>query len=772
MPMTPGTRLGPYEIVAPLGAGGMGEVYRARDPRLGRDVAIKVLPEALASHADRLARLEREARAVAALNHPNVVTLYAIEEANGVRFLAMELVEGQALDALVTPGGLPLARVLDLAVPLADALAAAHERGVVHRDLKPANVMVTREGRVKVLDFGLAKPHAAGLLSDATQAATVAAPISTVGQVVGTVPYMAPEQIRGETADARTDLFSFGVLLYELLAGRRPFGGTTSADVSSAILRDVPPPVRAARSDLPPDLERIVGRCLEKDPERRFQTAKDVRNELELVRGSLGPHPSSASGVVRAADAAAREVPSIAVLPFANRSRDAEDEYFAEGLADELLNVLAKIRGLRVAARTSSSQFKGTNEDVASIGRKLNVATLLEGSVRKSGPRVRISVQLVKVADGYHLWSETFDRTLEDIFAVQDDIAQSVVRELRATLLGERPDSRASGEVRAEVAAAALGRGTDAEAHRLFLQGRYFAHRFGEQDIARGIALLRQALAIDPGHALAWAALSWSETIAAITGNAPLGEGIARAREAAARSLALQADLPEALLASGWIRLWYDFDLTGAEAAIRRAMELAPGNVEVLRARGMMAHILGRFDEAMTLCHSALEQDPLSVATYGTLARVFYALERLPEAEDAFRRALEISSDATSIRCLLAFVLLEQGRRDEALAEASKEPAEWARLFGLAIVHHLCGSPAESDAALQRLIETNAYNAAYQIAVAHAVRGEVDASFEWLERAYAQHDSGLAFMRGHRQLRTLHGDTRWQPFLRKMGFPD
>ena len=287
MPLISGTHIGAYEIIAPLGAGGMGEVHRARDTRLGREVALKVLPANVATDSGRLARFEREAQIVAGLNHPNIVTLFSVEDEDGIRFLTMELIEGQSLDQHVTPGGLPLARVLDRAVPLADALAAAHERGVVHRDLKPANVMVTREGRVKVLDFGLATTRTQEPPSDATQAATVATPLSIEGQVIGTLPYMSPEQIRGEAVDARTDLFALGIMLYELLVGRRPFGGATSADVSSSILRDLPAPVRAARVDLPADIERIVGRCLEKDPERRFQTAKDVCNGLELVRRSL-----------------------------------------------------------------------------------------------------------------------------------------------------------------------------------------------------------------------------------------------------------------------------------------------------------------------------------------------------------------------------------------------------------------------------------------------------------------------------------------------------
>jgi serine/threonine protein kinase len=455
VPLTPSTRLGPYEIIAPLGAGGMGEVYRALDTRLKRDVAVKVLPEEVASSPERLARFEREATTVAALNHPNIVTLYSIEEVGGTRFLTLELVEGRSLAALVAPGGLPLAQVLDVAIPVAEALVAAHERGVVHRDLKPANVMVTREGRVKVLDFGLAKVTQPEPDLQNTLAATMASPLSAVGEIVGTAPYMAPEQIRGEAVDARTDLFSFGVLVYELATGKLPFAGPTFADVSSSILRDEPAALSSVRFDLPHDLERILARCLAKLPRERFQTALDVANELRGLRRSLE------HGATPAPRPASHHVASIAVLPFMNRSASADDEYFSDGLADELLNMLAKIRGLRVAARTSAFHFKGKDTTIAEVGHALNVATVLEGSVRKSGERVRISVQLVKVADGFHLWSETYDRTLDDVFAVQDDIAKSVVKELRTTLLGEEADSRASDETKAEVS-----RGGEGAQHR------------------------------------------------------------------------------------------------------------------------------------------------------------------------------------------------------------------------------------------------------------------------------------------------------------------
>src|SRR5262252_5600782 len=535
MTLAAGSWLGPYEILAPLGAGGMGEVYRARDAKLGRDLAIKVLPEAVAQDPERLARFEREARSLAALNHPGIVTIYAVEQSADTRFLAMELVDGESLDTTIARGSFPLPRFFDVAVPLADALSAAHERGIVHRDLKPANVMVTREGRIKVLDFGLAKLSMPEASSDLTQAATVASPLSTEGQVVGTIPYMAPEQIRGEAVDTRTDLFALGIVVYELASGKRPFTGETSMDIGHAILRTQARVLSSVRKDLPPDLDRIVGRCLAKNPRERFQTALDVANELRGLRRDLQRGESSSASPRPAADQAA----SIAVLPFVNRSGSPDDEYFSDGLADELLNVLSKIKGLRVIARSSAFTFKGKMVTAGEIGRALDVATLLEGSVRKAGNRVRISVQLVNVTDSSHLWSETYDRTLDDIFAVQDDIAQSVVKELRALLLGHDADSKASGETRAEVVAAAVGRGRNPEAHRLFLQGRYLYSRIANADLMAGIEMLKRAVALDPDHALAWATLGQAYPWASGLGLMPPPEGNRLGAEAAQRALAI-----------------------------------------------------------------------------------------------------------------------------------------------------------------------------------------------------------------------------------------
>ena len=759
MPLVAGTRLGTYEIIGPLGAGGMGEVYRARDLRLGRDIALKVLPADVARDPDRLARFEREARTVAGLNHPNIVTLFSVEDEDDLRFLTMELVEGQDLADLIAPGGLPLTRALDMAIAVADALTAAHEKGVVHRDLKPANVMVTREGRVKVLDFGLAKRAPATAHAGAPAATTVLH--TETGMVAGTVPYMAPEQIRAEAVDARTDLFAFGILLYELLAGRRPFVGPTSLVVSASILNEPPEPLTRVRPDAPADLERIVSRCLEKNPRERAQSALDVGNELRRVRRRL----ERGEAVRPVSD----KVASIAVLPFVNRSRDEEDAYFSDGLADELLNLLAKIRGLRVAARTSAFHFRGKDATIAEVGRTLNVATVLEGSVRKAGTRVRISVQLVKVADGYHLWSETYDRTLEDIFAVQDDIANSVVKELRPTLLGEEADSDVGHQVKAEVARAAKGRATDPEAHRLYLLARHLIDRFTREETAKAIEYLQQALARDPEFALACVELGRAYGNQAGQGWAPAAEGHERAREAVERALELEPDLAEGHAAMAWIRGGHDWDWRGAEASLRRALELAPGNATVLRRAGVLAWDLGRLDEAIGLYRRSLEQDPLSAGAYNHLGLALHAADRLAEAEAAFRKALELAPQGSATRSFLSLTLLAQSRGEQARTEAMREPDVAFRLWALAIVHHAAGRRAESDEALRELTAKHTADAAYQVAKVHAARGEADAAFEWLERAYAQGDDGLADMKTSPDLRPLHGDPRWSAFLRRMG---
>jgi TolB-like protein/Tfp pilus assembly protein PilF len=573
---------------------------------------------------------------------------------------------------------------------------------------------------------------------------------------------MAPEQIRGEGADARSDLFSFGALVYELASGKRAFTGHTFADVSSAILRDSPPLLTSTRSDVPADLARIIERCLEKSPRERFQTALDVANELRGLKRTLE------RWVAPPSRPASDTVASIAVLPFVNRSASTDDEYFSDGLADELLNVLARIKGLRVTARTSSFHFKGKDTTIAEIGRVLNVATVLEGSVRKAGTRVRISVQLVKVSDSSHLWSETYDRTLDDIFAVQDDVAQSVVKELRTSLLGEEADSDMSGQAKAEVAQAAKGRGSDPEAHRLYLLARHLIDRLTREETTKSIGYLKEALARDPTFALGWAELGWAHIREANAGWAPVVEGYRRAREAVERALELEPNLPEAHARMGWIRLMHDWDFSGAEALYARALELMPANADVLRGAGVLARTRGRTNDAIDYYHRALEQDPLSAATYHSLGLTLHLSDRNAEAEDPCRKALELAPQRLSTNALLSMVLLAQGRRDEALAAASREPEDAFRFWALAIVRDALGQRGESDTALEELIEKFADSAAIQVAEVYASRSELDLTFQWLERAYVQRDAGLISTCISPRFRSLYGDRRWGAFLEKM----
>ena len=551
-------------------------------------------------------------------------------------------------------------------------------------------------------------------------------------------------------------------MLYELATGHRPFTGRTPADVSSSILRDSPEPLSVVRPDVPRDLERIVERCLEKEPHRRPASALELSREwraLDLAAEPLridAPKPGT--------------VASIGVLPFVNRGRDESDEYFSDGLADELLGLLAGIPKLHVAARTSSFQFKGTRDDVATIGRKLKVATLLEGSVRRSGSRVRIAVQLVRVANGYHIWSETYDRTLDDIFAVQDDIAHSVVKELRAALLGEVAVSRALVQLRADVANAARGRSADPEAYRLYLLARHFIDRWTHEDLVRGIGHLEEALALDPEFAVGWAELSRAHTTQSACGWVSVAEGNERARKAAERALALRPDLPDGYVRLGWVQMTYDWNWPEAQRSLRRAEELAPQDDRVLHMLGILERNLGNIERAIALDRLALERDPLSSATYLNLGLNLYAAGEARESEAAFRQSLEFASEGTVAHAGLALALAVQGRKEEALVEARKEPEELVRLYVLAILHATFGQRPEAEETLRDLIDGHAEHAATQVAEVCAVRGERDRGFEWLERAYAERDGGLTEIKASPHLRSLHQDPRWNRFLERMGF--
>jgi TolB-like protein/Tfp pilus assembly protein PilF/predicted Ser/Thr protein kinase len=808
-----GETLSHYRILSRLGGGGMGVVYEAEDTRLGRHVALKLLPDGLAHDPQALERLEREARSASSLNHPGICLIYDIAEDKGHTFIVMELMEGQTLKQRIGGKPMELQQVLDLGVQIADALDTAHEKGIVHRDVKPANIFVTERGQAKLLDFGLAKKSLGrpGLGSEDPTAAQ-SPDLTGAGTTVGTVAYMSPEQARARELDARTDLFSLGAALYEMATGALPFPGESTAEIFEAILnREPTAPVRL-NPRVPAKLEEIIAKAMEKDRALRYQSAAEMRTDLQRLRrdtssgrlaasagtagasgaqattgaatstGAAGAGMRSGRGLWIGAGAAAlavllaagvwlgretkheatpagasAETPSIAVLPFVDMSAAKDQEYFTDGLSEELLNALAKIPELRVAARTSSFQFKGKSADIASIGKQLHVGTILEGSVRKSGRHVRITAQLVKVEDGFHLWSETYDRELDDIFVVQDDIARSVSSALKVKLLGE--------------GGPAAARGGNAEAYNLYLQGKYFHDRRTREDLEKALSYFEQALKLDPGYARAWVGLAGAHASQADGGYVRVAEGYGKAREDVEKALQLDPDLAEAHAALGWIRRNYDWDWSGADNAFKRALELEPGNATVIQMAASLAATLGRFDEALRLDRRAVELDPLSIRAYSVLNSHAWYAGRLDEAEAAVRKALELNPESPAAHLRLGLVFLARSQPEKALEEMERvKEAAW-RLHGLALAYHAVGRKKEADAALNADIDDYKENWAFQVAEIYAFRGETDKAFEWLERAYTQRDPGLSGVEGDPLLKSLESDPRYAPFLKKMRLP-
>jgi eukaryotic-like serine/threonine-protein kinase len=790
MTLTPGTRLGPYEIQAAIGAGGMGEVYRARDTRLDRSVAIKVLPADVNADPETRARFAREAKAIAGLSHPHICALHDVGEHEGVTFLVMEHLTGETLAQRLARGPLPLEQALAVATDVAEALGAAHRRGVVHRDLKPGNVMLTEAG-AKLLDFGLAKLRAQEepALASAVSATTLSAPLTAAGAIVGTLPYMAPEQLEGKAADARADLWALGAILYEMLTGKRAFEGESAATLIGNILHTEPAPLTTRQPITPPALERLVGRCLAKDPARRWDTAHDVAEELRWIARPTGSSPAARpsrpagrrwalaavlTAVALAAGAAALWRPgawrrlsgstgsgaitSIAVLPLENLSGDPDQEYFSDGVAEELLNDLAKIPGLRVTARTSSFQFKGKGSDLRTIGQKLNVATVLEGSVRNDGRRVRIWVRLVDARDGFHLWSETYERQVDDIFAVQEDIARSVANALKVAVLARPASGRASPT-------------KDPEAYGAYLQGRYFYWRRGKEDLERAAAYYVKATERDPAYAAAWAGLAEVHHRQADNGYLAVDDGYERARREVQRALALDEGLALAHTEMGWIQRAHDWDWEGADASYKRALALDPGSRPAVSGAGVLAFALGRLDEAVELDKRAVALDPLSVGTHTNLGFHAYYAGRMDEATAALKKALEINPDFPVAHVVLGRVLLAQGRNEAALAEMEREADPVWRLFGLCLAYHAAGRAKEADAALASFTKEYGETMAFQVAEAFAYRSEVDRAFEWLDRAFALRDAGMADIKNDPLMKSLEGDPRYAALLRRLRLP-
>jgi serine/threonine-protein kinase len=741
--LTAGTRLGPYEVLARLGEGGMGEVYQARDTRLGRLAALKVIRGDWEADPDRRRRFVREAQSASALNHPGILTIYEIDAIGGLDYIAMEYVAGGTLADILRSGPLGQDRALRIAAQVADALEAAHAASIVHRDLKPSNIMVAAGDRVKVVDFGLAKLVAASAADETTEALTVQ------GQAVGTTPYMSPEQAAGRPVDGRSDLFSLGIVLYETLAGRRPFEGGSVAGTLAAILRDDPAPI----GGITPEAERVLGRCLRKDRAERFQSAAELRGAL---LDCLAPRATSGTAV-----AAASASPSVAVLPFTRMTGAVEDDYLCEGLAEEIINALTGIPGLKVIARTSAFAVARMGLDIREAGGKLGVGHILGGSVRREGVRVRVSAQLVRASDGSHVWSERYDRELTDVLALEDEIAAAIAERLRMQLAGDVP--RRSP------------RAVHPGAHAAFLEGRYFFARGTPDALMRSRESFERAIALDPDSALAYDSMAELHWYLGFFGNVPPREAFSQSTWHALRALELDDSLAQTHALLGMLRKELDYNWPEVDRELQRAFQLNRES-PLVRLRyaisGLLPH--GRNEEAMREIEAILRADPLSLLTRWWMA-VLAHLSRRPDRTIAEGRHM-IALDPGHFlgHWALGIGLNDTGAFPDAVEALRRAHALSGGIpFTLGFLALVSGRAGLHEDVLRLRGQ------AEQMALAGYVPpstfmfcaiglGDWDAAFEWMYRAIEGRDPIIMPIKSFPFLDPVRGDARFQALLRKM----
>ncbi len=758
--LEPGTLLGPYEVIRLLGVGGMGEVYLASDTRLSRTVALKVI-HSVSDEPGAQERFLHEAQSVAALAHPHICVLHDVRHESAIDFLVMEYVEGETLADRLS--GVRLGRpmsiseALRMAVQIAEALAHAHSRGIVHGDLKSANVIVARDNRVKVLDFGLARRLGPPDVSELTRSRV---PLAELGTVSGTLAYMAPEMLRGELPDTRADLWALGIVLYEMIAGRQPFSGRSAYEMSAAILCDSPPPLPY---HIELGLQAVIRRCLAKNPSERYQSAVKVRAALEALTAET-PQADRRAAKPTKPGRRAKKIRSLAVLPLQNLSHDPGQEYFAEGMTEALITDLAKMGVLKVISRTSVMRYKGAAKAVPEIAGELGVDAVVEGSVLLVGDRVRITAQLIHAVHDEHLWAESYERDLRDVLSLQREIARAIADEVRV---------RVARGTRTRLVSP---RAVDPEVYAAYLQGRYHWNRRTPESIARAMACFEQAIARDPGYGLACAGLADCYILGA-GGSLSRRESMERAKAAATRALELDHSLSEAHASLAAVAFRWEWDWAGAEGQFRRAIELNPAASSVRHGYALFLAALGRFPDALSELTRAHDVDPLSLVVATGIGRVLDYARRYDDAIDQYRRTLEFDPRFAETHFDLAMAFRHKGAFDEALAAGQQAvalaPDSLVYRVELACTRAVVGDRADAEGLLREL--TDVSRRAYVSPGVHAylllALGRIDEAFDKLNATCDERGAEMVYLKVDPDLDPVRADPRFEALLRRVGFP-